>query len=240
MPVALLCIPYAGAGASLFRQWKRHSFQWMEVDPVQLPGREELFAAEPLTSMAEVVDLCVDRIRKMPREAPFALFGHSFGALVAYETAQRLAAEGPRLPERLIVSGAAAPWLPRPVTGSGSLTDDEFVARVREVVGYDHPAFHDAELRGLLLPSLRADLGINDQYTPSSTDLLPIPLTVLRGADDQLVSRQEAELWSKATSQPTELLELPGDHMYFSLDPKPLLTELDAVFGPARASGTPS
>lgn len=235
MPVTLLCVPYAGAGASLFRRWKRHPFRHLDVAAVQLPGREEMFADGPCTGMTELVDLCAGRIRELPQDTPFALFGHSFGALVAYETAQRLAAEGLRLPERLVVSGAAAPWLPRPVMAGDSLSDEQFVARVRDVVGYDHPALHDAELRGLLLPSLRADLGINDRYTPGSTDPLPVPLTVLRGSDDQLVSRQDAELWAKAASRPTELIELPGDHMYFSLDPKPLLTELDAVFARSAA-----
>ncbi|MFH8370137.1 thioesterase II family protein [Streptomyces sp. NPDC018031] len=235
MTVALLCVPHAGAGASMFRKWKRHPFRQLEVVPVQLPGREELFAQDPLTSLTEVVDWCLDRVRETPEDAPFALFGHSFGALVAYETAQRLVAEGARLPERLVVSGVAAPWLPRPVMGGETLTDDRFAARVREVVGHDHPALHDAELRGLLLPSLRADLGISDRYTPGSTDPLPFPVTVLRGADDQLVSRQDAALWSKVGASSTEVIEMPGDHMYFSLDPKPLLAELDAVF--ARGAG---
>lgn len=235
MTVALLCVPHAGAGASLFRQWKRHPFQHLAVVPVQLPGREELFAQEALTTMTEVVDRCVAQVRATPGDTPFALFGHSFGALVAYETAQRLVTEGARLPRRLVVSGVGAPWLPRPVAGADSLADEDFVARVREVAGHDHPALHDAELRGLLLPSLRADMGISDRYSPTSTDPLPVPVTVLRGRDDQLVSPQDAALWSKASSSATEVIEMPGDHMYFSLDPGPLLTELDAVF--ARAAG---
>lgn len=235
MTVALLCVPHAGAGASLFRQWKRQAPEGIDLVPVQLPGREEMFARDAHTSLAEVVDRCADRAREIPEDTPFALFGHSFGALVAYETAHRLVAGGGRVPDRLVVSGVAAPWLPRPVVGGEALTDDLFVERVREVVGYDHPALHDAELRGLLLPSLRADLGISDRYTPGSTEPLPVPITVLRGAEDRLVSREDAALWSKAGSSSTEVIELPGDHMYFALDPKPLLAELDAVF--ARATG---
>nr|WP_078840525.1 thioesterase domain-containing protein [Streptomyces antioxidans] len=202
-----MCIPYAGAGASLLRQWKRHSFRRIEVEPVQHPGREELFAEEPRTSMAEVVELCVERMRKLGQDAPFALFG----LRTQLRRARRPRDRTP--PGRRRATVARAPdrerrgraLLPRPVTGSGSLADDAFVARAREVVGYDHPAFHDAELRGLVLPSLRADLSISDRYAPSSTDLLPVPFTVLRGADDQLVSRPDAELWVKATSRPTEL-----------------------------------
>ncbi|WP_087929799.1 thioesterase II family protein [Streptomyces albireticuli] len=235
MKVALLCVPHAGAGASLFRKWQRHPLERIEVVPVQLPGREELFAEDALTSLTEVVDRCADRAREVPEDMPLALFGHSFGALVAHETAHRLVAEGARVPERLVVSGVAAPWLPRPVVGGEALADEPFVARVREVVGYDHPALHEPELRGLLLPSLRADLGISDRYTPGATGPLPVPITALRGAGDRLVSKEDLALWSKAGSSSTEVIELPGDHMYFAHDPRPLLAELDAAF--ARAAG---
>ncbi|MFH9673855.1 thioesterase II family protein [Streptomyces sp. NPDC017405] len=228
----LLCFPYAGAGAGLFRTWpQRHPFRHTRVVPVQLPGREERFAEPPCESMADLVEACLPLALETAAGGPTALFGHSFGALVAYEVAQRLTAEGVRI-ERLVVSGAAAPWLPRPRIGVAELDDDALVSRVRALVGYDHPALHDPELRQLLLPSLRADLGITERYASTATAVLPAPVTALLGTEDELVSSDEAALWSKAGAPGSGLRHLPGGHMYFATDPGPLAATLDGLLAP--------
>ncbi|MFE0420241.1 thioesterase II family protein [Streptomyces tendae] len=230
----LLCFPYAGAGAGLFRAWERRRLlRHARLVPVQFPGREELFGRPPCASMAELVEACLPLARRTAAEGPTTLFGHSFGAIVAYETAQRLAAE--RIPiERLIASGAAAPWLPRPHIGADELNDDEFVANVRDLVGYDHPALNDPELRQLLLPSLRADLGVNENYEPTTRAALPFPVTALLGTDDEMVSANEAEPWVQAGAKGGELIRLRGSHMYFVADVRPLAATLDALL--ARSS----
>ncbi|MGI5479407.1 thioesterase II family protein [Streptomyces lavendofoliae] len=220
MTVALMCIPFAGAGAGLFRPWRAHPARTFEVVPVQLPGREEQFIEEPLTSMDAAADLCAAQVRAAAGDdRPYALFGHSFGALLAYETSRRLLADGFRPPRRLIVSGAAAPFLHREKSGAATLPDDEFAARLQSLVGYDHASLHDPDLRELLLPVLRADMLIHDTYAaevPDSATAPALPLSVLRGESDALVSRADADQWSAVTSADAEFDDVPGDHMYFT------------------------
>ncbi|GAA2695299.1 thioesterase II family protein [Streptomyces lunalinharesii] len=239
MKLPLLCLPFAGAGASVFRPWREHEAQTFEVAPIQLPGREELFIEDPYTSLTEAATGTAERILAAAGEGPYALFGHSFGALLAYATTQLLHSKGLRLPERLIVSGAAAPWLPRPHIGVHDLSDDELASRVHQLVGYDHDAFHDPELRELVIPALRADMGINEtpSATPGPGNPLPVAISALRGVDDALVSRDATAQWAAATSTGFELIDVPGEHMYFSENWPTLWTTIDELLLRARQEG---
>ncbi|MFF3412465.1 thioesterase II family protein [Streptomyces sp. NPDC002742] len=229
MTIALMCLPYAGAGASLFRPWREQPDRAFQVTPIQLPGREERFIEDPYTSVGEAAAGCAERVTAAAQGRQFALFGHSFGAVIAYETARLLVADGAPLPQRLIVSGAAAPGVARPYLGVDGLSDDELVERVGALAGYDHEAFADPDLRELIVPALRADMAINETYRPGTVDPLPVPITVLRGMDDDLVTRMDAELWSGHTTAGYELLDMPGGHMYFAEDWQGLWAKLDVV-----------
>ncbi|WP_369359995.1 thioesterase II family protein [Streptomyces sp. cg2] len=235
MKLPLLCLPFAGAGASVFRPWRDHEAESFEIVPVQLPGREELFIEDPYTSLAEAAAGTAERILKASGDGPYALFGHSFGALLAHETTQLLRSKGLPLPHRLIVSGAAAPWLPRPHIGVHTLSDAQLAAQTSELVGYDHEALHDPELRELVIPALRADMGINEAPpTAESARPLPVPISALRGVDDELVTRDESAQWAEATTASFELIDVPGEHMHFSDNWPKLWSTIDELILRAR------
>ncbi|GAA2265657.1 alpha/beta fold hydrolase [Streptomyces amakusaensis] len=228
MTLAVMCLPYAGGGAGVFRPWQNQPGLPFRIVPVQLPGRDEWFVDEPCATMADAARVCADQIREAAGDGPYAVFGHSFGALLAYETVRLLAADGARPPEHLVVSGAAAPGASRPRMDGAALDDDAFVARLRGLVGYDHEAWHEPELRELLLPALRADLEIQDGYVPSPGAPLTVPMSILRGAEDELVRREDAARWAEHTASEAAVVEVPGGHMYFAQD-WPLLWKTLAV-----------
>ncbi len=100
---------------------------------------------------------------------------------------------------------------------NGARLDDEaFVARLRDLVGYDHGAWHDPELRELLLPALRTDLEIQDRYVPAPGPALPLPVTVLCGTEDTLVGHDDAAQWERFTMAGASAVDVPGPHMYFT------------------------
>lgn len=164
----LICLPFAGAGASFFAPWQGQAPAGLTILPVQLPGREKRFAEPAYTSAAEAVDDAYAQVTAAlggtgPR---VAVFGHSMGAVLAYELAHRLEREpGIRL-EALFVSGSPGPWTAR-TDRAGGLPEDEFVARVKSFAGYAHPALENPEMRELLLPSLRADVQLHENYRVS-------------------------------------------------------------------------
>ncbi|MGW1715508.1 thioesterase II family protein [Streptomyces sp. NPDC002156] len=219
--IRLVCLPYAGAGASFYRPWTALTGDALEIVALQLPGRERLIDEEPYRDVHLAVDGLLAQLRDRLGDAGgrVALFGHSLGAVLAYELAHRLAAEpGVELgvePVHLFVSGSPAPGQGRAGRATG-LSDDEFLARVGEFAGYRHPAFDDPEMRELLLPALRADVEMHENHIPSTQLPLDIPLTVLRGQEDELVGHDDAVSWSKATGRDFAYVELPGGHMYLT------------------------
>lgn len=207
----LICLPFSGAGASFFHGWQARPPTGIRVMPVQLPGREDRFIEPPLTDVVRAVDDVQSRL-DLPGGARVALFGHSLGAVLAYELAHRLT--GHTQVAGLFVSGSPSPWRGRGERATG-LPDAEFVTRVEAFAGYSHPALADEEVRELVLPVLRADVEMHENYCPPPRPPLTVPVTVFRGCHDELVSAQDSAGWREATSGPFETVEFDGGHMYF-------------------------
>ncbi|MFB7908696.1 thioesterase II family protein [Kitasatospora sp. NPDC056076] len=220
--LTLVCLPFAGSGAGFYRAWADLAVPGLTVLPVQLPGREELFLDEPLTEVAQAVALLTPRIAELTEGRRFALLGHSLGAVLSYEIALALDRQGDGGPEHLYVSGSPGPSNGREARATG-LDDTEFLARVQEFAGYRHEAFDDPDLREVLLPVLRADVAMHEDYAPSTTEPLRVPVTSLRGAEDDLVTAAQARQWQDVTEGEFRYLELPGGHMYLVDSPEALL-----------------
>ena len=231
-PTAVVFLPFAGAGASFYHPWSAFAGDSLRVLPVQLPGRERRIDEEPYRDVTAAVDgVLPDLLEQLGDTKRVVLFGHSLGAVLAYELAHRLVAVPGVEVLRLFASGSTEPRTPRPGRATG-LTDDEFVDRVRQFAGFSDEALDDPEMRELILPTLRADVEMHESYVPSSPDPLPVPVTALRGADDELVSAEQAAAWATATSAGFELVELPGGHMYLADSGRELLVLVDrAVHG---------
>ncbi|MFD5406110.1 thioesterase II family protein [Streptomyces griseorubiginosus] len=224
----LVCLPYAGAGASFCRPWADLAGDALEIVPLQLPGRERLIDEEPYRDVHKAVDALLLQLRERlgTRDHKVALFGHSLGAVLAYELAHRLVTEPGIELVRVFVSGSPHPGHGREERATG-LSDDDFLARVGEFAGYHHPALDDPEMREMLLPTLRADVEMHETYVPSTSLPLDAPLTVIRGEDDTLVGRDEAASWNKASGRDFEHVEVPGGHMYLT-ESAPALVRLIA------------
>ncbi|MDX3851639.1 thioesterase II family protein [Streptomyces sp. AK02-01A] len=219
----LICLPFAGAGPSFFTPWTAYAPAWMRVLPVRLPGREKRFAEPAHTTAAPAVEDAYGQVTEaLEAGTRVALFGHSMGAVLAYELAHRLEQDRAVRLDALFVSGSPGPWTVR-ADRAGGLPDDEFVARVRSFAGYAHPALEDPEMRELLLPSLRADVQLHETYRPLSDRPLSGPVTSVRGRTDTLVSAVEAAQWADATTGKLTTAELDGGHMYLTREPRALL-----------------
>ncbi|MBO0512041.1 thioesterase II family protein [Streptomyces beijiangensis] len=210
---ALLCVPFAGAGPSFFHPWRELAGDRWRVVPVELPGRERRFLETPYRNVVEAARKEADSIAaELGEGTRTVLFGHSLGAVLAYELVPLLSARGVRV-ERLIVSGSPGPWTQRERRAAG-LPDEEFLARVEEFAGFRHEALDHPEMRELILPALQADCEMHEAYVPSSGAPVPVPVCSLRGDCDGLVTADEARQWRDATTGAFRYAEFPGDHMY--------------------------
>jgi len=209
----LLCVPFAGAGPSFFHPWRALAAGRWRVVPVELPGRERRILETPYRNVVEAAKNSVDEVvASLGPAARTVLFGHSLGAVLAYELVHLLITRDVRV-ERLVVSGSPGPWTQRERRATG-LPDDEFLARVEEFAGFRHEALDHPEMRELVLPVLRADCEMHENYVPSTDVPVPVPICSLRGSYDGLVDAAEAQQWRDATTGGFSCAEFPGDHMY--------------------------
>ena len=206
----VVCIPFAGSGASFFRN--ANPPVDITIISVQLPGREERFTEPPPTDVRSAADEIADSVRNaIDKAAPTVIFGHSLGAVLAFETARRL----PRSISHLFVSGSPDPWHPRSERAA-DLTDSEFLDQVEKLAQYRHPALEHPEMREIVLPALRADVATHEAYAAMPGDAVDVPITALRGSDDRLVSEEAMLGWRQATSGPFALTTVSGEHMYLA------------------------
>jgi surfactin synthase thioesterase subunit len=209
----LLCLPFAGAGPSFFHPWRALAADRWRVVPVELPGRERLILETPYRNVVEAAKNSVDDIvADLGDGARTVVFGHSLGAVLAYELVHLLSARGVHV-ERLVVSGSPGPWTQRERRATG-LPDEEFLARVEEFAGFRHEALDHPEMRELILPVLQADCEMHENYVPSTDEPVSVPICSIRGDSDGLVSAEQAQEWRDATTGEFSCAEFPGDHMY--------------------------
>jgi surfactin synthase thioesterase subunit len=216
----LICLPYAGAGASFYRPWTALAGDALEIVALQLPGRERLIDEEPYRDVQGAVDGLLAQLRDRLEDSGdgggrLAVFGHSLGAVLAYELAHRLVDEPGAELVHLFVSGSPEPARGRERQATG-LSDEDFLARVGEFAGYHHPALDNPGMQEMILPALRADVEMHENYVPGTDLPLNVPLTVVRGEDDDLVGYDDAESWSKVAGRDFEHVEVPGGHMYLT------------------------
>lgn len=232
-PLRLFCFAHAGGGGGFFRPWRGRLGPDIDVCPVVLPGREFRITEAPYRRMEDLIGPLCDGLRPF-LDAPYALFGHSMGAAVAYEAARRFTAEG-RAPVRLLVSGRRAPQLAarrRPIAG---IPDDDFIAAVTSLGGTPDAVLEEGGLLQVLLPCLRADFAVNEAYHPAGEPRLTCPVSAFTGDRDPEVEPVEAELWRAVTDGGFALHVHPGDHFYLTGLPDALRDDLMADLGRDRA-----
>ena len=209
----LLCFPYAGGGALAYRGWAAKVPEEIDVLSVQLPGRERRIREPAFTRVASLIEAAGQAL--VPHlDRPFAVFGHSMGALVGYELVQWLRREHGLEPIRLLVSARRAPQLPPDPDDDYKLPDDQLIERLREYNGTPAEVLQNPELMELMLPLLRADFELNDTYEPIAHPALLCPVTAFGGIEDEETTRDELEAWTGITEGAFKLRMFPGDHFF--------------------------
>jgi medium-chain acyl-[acyl-carrier-protein] hydrolase len=209
----LFCFPYSGASSAIYSQWPRTLPPAIEACLVELPGHGARIAEIPFTQLAPLVQAAARELGPY-FDMPFAFFGHSMGALVAFELARLLHRKHCLIPAHLFVSGHAAPQVTVYESPIHGLPDREFLEALRKLNGMSRGELEHAELMELLLPTLRADFELCETFGYQDGPRLPCPISACGGLQDAMVSRTGLKAWRSQTSAGFSLHLFPGDHFY--------------------------
>jgi medium-chain acyl-[acyl-carrier-protein] hydrolase len=213
--IRLFCFPYAGGSSAIFRPWSRELPREIELVPALLPGREFKLREPAYTRIELLVETLTREITPF-LDKPFAFFGHSMGALIAFELARRLRDERGIEPEHLFISGRRSPRVPRRDPHIHELPDAEFSAELEKMNGTPREVLEHQELMEILSPMLRADFALCHEYIYIPSEPLRCPITVLGGTRDEDAPDDELDAWCKETIGKCSVKMLEGDHFFIN------------------------
>jgi medium-chain acyl-[acyl-carrier-protein] hydrolase len=220
----LLVFPFSGGTAAAYVHWASRLPDQIELCAVELPGRGFRFRQPAYEDFFALVD-SLDRELRASRDQPFALFGHSMGAMVAFELARRWSADGGTPPQRLFVSGLPAPQWFDTTTLREALAEDRLLDHLAKW-GAVAPAARDQDVLALGMPAMQADLRALASWSYREAAPLPCPITALRGTTDALTPLEPMQAWRQHTQSEFRLATFPGDHFYFQVERARLLRVL--------------
>lgn len=220
----LLCLPYAGGGSAIFHGWKEYLNDVAIVKPLLLPGRERRINEIPADSMRDLA-LNTFQENSLDLDRPWAIFGHSMGASLAWEMAV-IADQNNRIqkPKLLIVSGRASPDLIPLKKPIHLLPDSEFIEKLRDLGGTPQEVLDNEEMMNFLLPMLRGDFKRSETWEPSDHTLQSTPILSLGGLDDNESTLSRISNWSLRTKSWHKNCIFPGGHFYINHQ-RPLLLD---------------
>ncbi len=225
----LFCFSYAGGSASLFRLWPGRLSAAIDVCPVELPGHGTRLKEAPISRLGPLIESLAGTIYPS-LDRPFALFGHSMGALISFELARYLRRAYGQFPEHLFISAYRAPHLLRPpAIARSTLSDADLIKKLRELGGTPEEILQQPELLRLILPTLRADFQICDTYSYQAEAPLSCPITVLGGLRDRIVNGQELDAWRMQTTARFRRYMFPGHHFFLESAQTLLFTLFEQV-----------
>jgi medium-chain acyl-[acyl-carrier-protein] hydrolase len=220
----LFCFPYAGGSAAVYTSWKAQIGAAIELVPIELTGRGRRIADPLYQSTADMIDevfaLVCDQI---DQDSPYAFFGHSMGAIIAYEVSRKLALAGLRMPEHVFFSGRGAPDVKGRDKQYHLMSEDEFRAELINLGGTPPEFFEHPELMDLFLPVLKNDFMLAETAEWKSHGFqFETDITVFMGkADDMLPGQSEG--WYNQTTGRCTVHFFEGDHFFLHQEYKTMV-----------------
>lgn len=147
-------------------------------------------------------------------DKPYAIFGHSMGAMVAFDLARKLAENSAHKPVHLFLSGLASPW--KRVIGKRihDLPDRDLLCELKNLGGTPSDILENPEILRILLPVIRADFEAAYHWRVDKCCDLRIPITVFGGIDDEEIPTEALADWASCTSGLVEINLHPGGHFF--------------------------
>lgn len=217
----IFCFPFAGGNAQVFKHLAAKMPKGVELYGVDYPGRGTRFGEAPLTDLTALIDDLAEKIRFL-LDRPFVFYGHSNGALVAFELARRLGRVHYREPDALILGAKRCPSM-GPENAIHQLDDDQFKERLRDYDGTPDEILRCPDLMKVYLPILKADFALSETYELRDRSSLSCPIHAVAGTKDPLASPDMMKRWAEFAGGPFELHQIEDGHFFLNTNPEATL-----------------
>jgi medium-chain acyl-[acyl-carrier-protein] hydrolase len=211
--IQVFCFPSAGSSASLYRNWCSATHNMKDIDfiPVEIPGRGNHITSPAAASIDELVEAFLSVFPKVVR-SPYIIYGHSFGAAVAFQVAYTLQERGFQLPEKLIVAGRHAPHMKDPNPMSSASTDAEIIEEIKKMGGTPEAILNHPEMLQFTLSQLRGDLRTHESLLYAGQKL-NFPIEAHCATQDD-ANKEIVEYWKEVTTDEFQIKEFEGHHFF--------------------------
>jgi len=230
----MFCLPYAGGGASVYNSWSNSLPDTIELQAVQLPGRESRYNEPKFTDIHETAKALADSIKPY-LDRPYGLFGYSMGALVAFELMRELRRRGEPLPIQLFIAAMRAPQTPPNCPSLTHLPNDSFLEKMRHYYDPPQDAWNLPELLEIILPTLRADMKMCEGYVYNLEPPFACPIHVFAGQGDRSSPPASVREWRQQTTEDFNMDVFDGTHFFINtaLDDlqRALISRLENIVG---------
>ena len=211
----LFYFPHAGSGVASFRKWLDQIDTDIDLRIVQAPGRGSRIREPGATRFPPLInELCI-HIKDLS-DMPFIFFGHSLGALIAYELARELQRRDARGPEQLMVAASRAPHIPLREAPTHRLCDEDFLIEMKKASTTPLEVLANKKLVQLFLPALKRDAELGETYVYETGDPIDTPITALHALHDSSTTRADLLAWSEHTRDRFEFFEFDDDHFFIN------------------------
>ena len=212
--VKLFCIPYAGGSASIYLRWKKYFKEQVEIYPIELAGRGKRFDERPYTNVEEILNDIYASIKDKINDGQYMIFGHSMGAILAYELIHLINSKGDRKPQHVFFSGKGAPHIQAFKESIYTLPDDEFMKKIYSLGGTSKKLLEEKELFKIFITILKADYEAIEKYEYRDRSYkFEFPISILNGIEDKLTKGCIYQ-WRIHTEKECDVYDFPGGHFF--------------------------
>jgi medium-chain acyl-[acyl-carrier-protein] hydrolase len=222
----LFCFPYAGGNSQVYQGWAEFLSPKIEVIAIEAPGKGRRLLEAPCRTLDTLCDALIQNMTPLLMALPFSFFGHSNGAAIAFDLASRLHERRLPLPEKLLLSAAPAPWAYRREKPYSTMSDAEFKLALRNFNATPEKLLDDDGVFNLLLPGLRADFSLLENYRYGSSQPLPISAHIFHGEFDE-VTDEQLRRWQDHIREPLSFESIAGGHFYIHSHVEHLIRKIE-------------
>lgn len=211
----LICIPYAGTGASCFGRWQKIIGDKAEILPIQLPGRENRMDEQAKTDFSVVVDEISTAVLPFIENCDFSIFGHSLGGILTYEVAKHLISEHGLYPRWCFIS-ASNIYQEHEKKYLSQLDDESFIEEIKKIGGVDDSVLSIPNMKKYFLNVVKNDFKLLDDHHLKGEKQLPVPIRTYFGTMDKLISPEQVATWKEYTSEHYSTKQYEGNHFFLT------------------------